>query len=268
MSPTPSYCRIAALCLALVLAAGCGGPNDRVEVTESRTVSTPDPLPDPEVSAMERFGFRPRVQPAMDAPEIDAGFRWKTPDGWRERGPTAFRAANFVFGPDDEGECYLTVLPGGGGGLTANINRWRDQMSLEPMDEAAIAELPVVSVLGEEGILVEMQGTYRGMGGDRYDEDYGLAGVLAMVDGTLLTVKLTAPIPAMREELDNMAAFVESLEVDDAALQTHDHDHDHYHGHSHDHGHGHSHDHDYEVSQAPDDDSMPLTSPDSVPPPP
>ena len=235
---------IAVMCAALI-AAGCGGPGDRVEVTESKTVTQHDPFPDPELSMAEQLGFRPRQQQAVDAPPVESEYAWDTPYGWRELEPTTFRVANFAIGPDQEGECYLTVLPGGGGGLAANINRWREQMSLPPLDEEAIAELPTIEVLGEEAVIVEMEGTYVGMRGDRYDEEFGLGGILVMADGALLTIKMTAPLPVMQGELDNMIAFAQSLEASEGTVHAHDHGHDHDHDHAHDHSHDHAHDHDH-----------------------
>lgn len=72
--------------------------------------------------------------PSADSPEYD----WELPEGWRHldkqvRG----RLATFALGPEDDAlEVAVSVFPGNMGGPAANLNRWRDQMGLPPVDEA------------------------------------------------------------------------------------------------------------------------------------
>ena len=78
-----------------------------------------------------RERFRYQTRPASSA---DAGQRtgprlvYATPKGWTDEGRSMMRDVNFSFGENGEGECYVARLPGAGGGLSANVNRWRKQM--------------------------------------------------------------------------------------------------------------------------------------------
>ena len=55
----------------------------------------------------------------------------------------------------------LSQLSGDGGGLLQNANRWRRQFGLAPISELP-PNLPVVTVLGQQVSVVEVQGTFKG----------------------------------------------------------------------------------------------------------
>jgi hypothetical protein len=71
------------------------------------------------------------------APATPAGaLVWKLPKGWTQSVAGGMRYAT-LNGPDVE--VSVVVLPGTAGGELANVNRWRGQLGLPPMDEAAAA---------------------------------------------------------------------------------------------------------------------------------
>ena len=54
----------------------------------------------------------------------------------------------------------MTVLQGDGGGLLGNVNRWRGQLGLEPVEEGDLKDmLKPVETLGDEALLVDLTGT-------------------------------------------------------------------------------------------------------------
>lgn len=80
----------------------------------------------------------PATQPAADASESQRP-AWAVPAGWREAGPKPMRAATFLAGEGDSTiEIAVSVFPGDTGGLLANVNRWRQQVGLAPITEAAL----------------------------------------------------------------------------------------------------------------------------------
>jgi len=64
------------------------------------------------------------------------GLRWTAPKGWTEIPGTGMRVASFEL-PEGPGKAEVTVvaLPGDVGGELANVNRWRGQIALPPVDE-------------------------------------------------------------------------------------------------------------------------------------
>ena len=67
-------------------------------------------------------------------------------------------------GPEGKAECTLSLLSGIAGGLDANVNRWRKQMSLPPASARDSPALPKLTWLGVDARDVTLDGDYRGMG--------------------------------------------------------------------------------------------------------
>ena len=80
-----------------------------------------------------------RPAPAAEAPPAPAEkLAYDVPAGWQEQPvqPGGMRLAAFKTGSGDKvPETTIIALPGGAGGLLANVNRWRDQIGLPPTTE-------------------------------------------------------------------------------------------------------------------------------------
>jgi len=217
---TPSALPRAAVALAAALsAAACDARDQRHEITETRTL--PEARPEQREVANARMRFaQPSSMDAGGAPHGDmpgptaAGtlLTYDLPTGWKEVPPTPLRSLNFVV-PGKAGvvECYVTVLPGGGGGVTANLNRWRKQMALAPVTDADVAALPRVKVLGVDAPYVEMDGTFTGAGGAAPEPGYTMAAAAMERAGTAYFVKMVGPSAAVRSHLGTFRAFCASL---------------------------------------------------------
>src|SRR5205814_3429039 len=66
--------------------------------------------------------------------------KWKTPEGWTEVPPSSMRYASFSAPAEDGDKIDISVVtfPGEGGSDTDNINRWRGQLGLAPVDASAV----------------------------------------------------------------------------------------------------------------------------------
>lgn len=84
----------------------------------------------------EPAGALAGVAPATASPR---GPRWKTPKGWKERGADGMRAAT-LLPPGGGVEVTVIALPGDVGGELANVNRWRGQIGLIPLEDAGLSE--------------------------------------------------------------------------------------------------------------------------------
>lgn len=162
----------------------------------------------PGASGAERFGN------AMGAPQAKAPpanpFRFEVPAGWQELEPTDMRIVNLRPAGDPDLECALTVLPGDGGGLAQNVNRWRSQIGLEPITEDEVQALPRASLLGEPATIINLRGAYSGMG-DQAREDWGLLGLMLSTERFTVFVKMTGPAERVAAERSNFEAFCASL---------------------------------------------------------
>lgn len=102
---------------------------------------------------------------AEPAPRVTSGGparpAWEIPPSWKEVPPTQMLLAKFVT-PDPKQpkvEVTVSVLAGDGGGLLPNINRWRRQLKLEPIEDGALGQLTQpLDATGGKGVLVEFKG--------------------------------------------------------------------------------------------------------------
>ncbi|MBA2434996.1 MAG: hypothetical protein M3480_02985 [Verrucomicrobiota bacterium] len=96
----------------------------------------------------------PPIQSAQGAP-----VQYTLPSGWKEKPLTPMRLASFQATAPNGKETDISVvaLPGVAGGDLANVNRWRGQMQLPPIDEDALAKTAEhVTVNGHDFLLVDL----------------------------------------------------------------------------------------------------------------
>jgi hypothetical protein len=120
------------------------------------------------------------------------------------------RLVSFEVGPEGRTECYVTVLGGDGGGLVANINRWRTQVGLEPWSEADIDGLESVEVLGREVPIVEVAGEYSGMEGGS-EAGFAILGLVCELGDRSVFIKMVGPREDVEAERESFVAFARSL---------------------------------------------------------
>jgi hypothetical protein len=100
----------------------------------------------------------------------DGEIKWTMPRTWKEDhagGPG--RQACLHFGEQDPKlEMTVVRLPGDGGGLVANVNRWLEQLGLERATDAQVAGLvKKVAATNVEAQVVDLIGPTRPSGGPR-----------------------------------------------------------------------------------------------------
>jgi len=92
--------------------------------------------------------------------------KWTLPATWTEEKGGPARIASLKFGDRDPRlEMTVVKLPGDGGGLTANVNRWREQLGLDRASEADVAS--IVRKAGEAQVVDLIGPTRPVMGGGR-----------------------------------------------------------------------------------------------------
>lgn len=211
--------------LALALSAACGDAGPTAEIAARRTASRASRPVVLGAGARERFEM-PEQHGGSEA--SDDLFDYALPEGWKVLAPTRDRFLNLSPAGDPDASCYMSFLPGDAGGMEANVNRWRTQLGAEPLSGEAIAALPTVPLLRREGKLVEVTGTYTGMG-QAPRTGFALIGVAVVEPNGSLFLKFTGPAPLVAAERERFLAFARSLSVADDHGQVHgpDDGHDH-----------------------------------------
>lgn len=194
--PVRTLTHTLALALAAATAASCRPP-ERVEITLSRPRHSSEAAPRLDV-------------PLADSLPSPQQYRWALPRGWTEKPATQFRQANFAFGPNLEGECYLSLSQGS---ELENLNRWRQQMAQPALSEEEAAALPRKNIFGRPASFIDLAGTYSGAGGAAPLADTRLLGLVRAEGDVTITVKMTGPAALVAENAASFDAFIASLRL-------------------------------------------------------
>jgi hypothetical protein len=86
---------------------------------------------------------------------------WQVPAGWQEVPGGQFLIAKFTLTGDGGATAAVNVSssPGDGGGFDANVNRWRGQLGLTPLENSDGMPVMIIDVAGGKAQLVDLNGT-------------------------------------------------------------------------------------------------------------
>jgi hypothetical protein len=145
--------------------------------------------------------------PKMAAmPPQDAGapqIKWETPEGWTQLPPSSMRYASFNAADGNGGKIDISIVTfaGDGGSDADNINRWRGQIGLAPIDASAVTSQ-----------VTPLKTT------DTTFSTTDIAGAKARTiaawtrrDGRVWFFKATGPNAAVEKEKPNFVKFIESV---------------------------------------------------------
>jgi hypothetical protein len=134
--------------------------------------------------------------------------RWTKPEGWSEQPLSEMRLGSFkVDGPNaDSADVSVTAFPGDAGGLISNINRWRGQLQLSPLDEDQLAQMiQRTEVENIPAYLVDFQTAENAPKPSRI-----LGAILQSADRTWF-VKMTGPPQLIESQRQKFLDFVRSF---------------------------------------------------------
>ena len=153
------------LTAALIVFTGAGCGRDEVKVYHVDTNETVNPTPPPLAASGAMPGTMPDGMLAPDNSGLPP-LKYTLPAGWKEKELTQMRVASFSVSENGK-QADVSVIPMSGmaGGNLANVNRWRGQVGLQPLDEAGVQKTAEkVSVAGLDSDLFDISGTVPGRG--------------------------------------------------------------------------------------------------------
>ena len=131
-------------CLALAASLGC--TRDQVQSAQVEKNPAADPPPPAEPASLPpghpAMGTHPTAMPAGQVPppptpQGSQVLKWTLPKGWTTGQAGGMRFATLK--PAGNAEVSVVMLSGPAGGELANVNRWRSQLGLPPVEEGALA---------------------------------------------------------------------------------------------------------------------------------
>jgi hypothetical protein len=150
--------------------------------------------------------------------ESAAGVKWTAPSGWKSEGSRPMRAATYSIPPaagdHDSAECAVYFFGAGqGGGIEANIERWKGQFH-QPGGKPAEAQVRKRTIHGLPVTTIDISGEYSGMGGPMagaktVQPGYRLLGAIVEGPGGNVFVKFTGPaktVAANQQKFEQLVA--------------------------------------------------------------
>ncbi len=153
----------------------------------------------------------PASHPAIPgmAPATATGDKpsWSVPSDWKEGELTQFLLAKYVIQGSGDASAAVNVsqLDRDGGGLLANLNRWRSQIGQPPTTDDDAAKLPSIDASGAKGVLADYTGTDPATG-----KPVRLVGVVLPMNGQTWFYKLMGDPNLVAQQKDAFMAFVQS----------------------------------------------------------
>src|SRR5262245_21117923 len=155
--------------------------------------------------------------------ESAGGIRWTAPAEWKTGAPRPMRAATYsvatVAGDQGISECIVNYFgPGQGGGIDANIERWKGQVQ-GPDGKPAPANVEKRTVHGLPVVVIDTAGSYTGLGGPlaasaKPVPGYRLLGAIVEGPGGTVFFKLTGPSKTIARHEKNFNALLDSIQPD------------------------------------------------------
>jgi hypothetical protein len=131
------------------------------------------------------------------------------PAGWKEVPGGQFLVAKFAVGgaTNTQTSVNVSMSTGDGGGLLANVNRWRNQLSLGPLAEADLAkEIQPLDLPAGKASLADITGPNASNG-----QQTRLLAVVVPRPGETWFYKLMGSAPVVQQEKDAFMKFVQSV---------------------------------------------------------
>ena len=148
-------------------------------------------------------------QAAPGASSSQAKPNWEVPAGWKEVPGGQFLVAKFLLTGAANAQAAVNVSksPGDGGGLLANVNRWRGQLGLGPLAEADLAkEIQPLDLPGGKASVADISGQDA-----RSGQKARLLAVVIPRSGETWFYKLMGDAQVVQQEKDAFVKFVQSV---------------------------------------------------------
>ena len=183
------------LCMSLLLVMiGCK-PENAVRVVKVPKVEKEPVASLPPVAGAIGKTLENDIQP----PKMEA------PEGWTPQPLDAVRKGSWKIAQADTGEMVdisVTVFPGDVGGLLANVNRWRGQLSLKPWDEMLLNKnLQDILIDGLNASFVALL----------EEGEKGTLGAILPREGYSWFFKMTGPVAAVAQEEARFRQFLTTI---------------------------------------------------------
>jgi len=200
-------------CAILGLLVSCHRLEEREAITETREISSHAAKAHANIPSSTRFYDDQKEEP-KESPNLRNLLTWTIPDDWSESATpdaSGMRLLDLRFGPNQEGECYISLMPGSAGGLEANVNRWRTQMGQPAYTPDEITKLEKKPFFNRDATYLAFDGDFKGFGAESAKTGYRLLGLIHSAEQATIFVKLTGPKALVEQNAAAFDSFTQSI---------------------------------------------------------
>ena len=149
--------------------------------------------------------------PAPSERQAFDGLKFMVPQSWKEVPLSQFQMGiiSAKFEMPDAGPDVTLTLSRSGGGVDANLDRWKGQVSNKTKEETE-----TISVAGVDATLIDMEGRFSGGFGREPADGWRMIGVIAPLSDQGYFMKLTGPINQVETIEEDFLTFVKSAVLD------------------------------------------------------
>lgn len=144
----------------------------------------------------------------LPPPPAGGGLKWTLPKGWTEEKGGGMRFATLKTPVNGKVDVSVVVLAGTAGGELANVNRWRGQIGLAPIDEKALGSARQ-AVKTKAGTVAMFDFTSDGQVKTRM-----VVGQLSTPDGSTWFLKMVGDAAPVAQAKSDFQKLMESLRLD------------------------------------------------------
>ncbi len=164
------------------------------------------------VSFIENAPAQVAATPATQ--DQTANSMWTIPPGWKQIDPGAMLLAKFsIASGDGNADVNVSSLAGEGGGLAANVNRWRGQLGLPPVtqEDEFSKMVSLIDVASGNAQVVDLSGTDSKTG-----KPSRLVGAIVPQNGQTWFYKLMGDEQIVAQQKDAFIKFIQSAKYPNA----------------------------------------------------
>lgn len=200
---------IGVLCLAAAFAAGgCDDKKPQPPLSSPKPAAGPASTPP---KAAPSTPSAPSTTPAQSDSTISAlGVAIALPQAWKRNPPANQMRLAEAMVPDASGDpakACLVVFSTAGGSVEENIARWSGQVR-DPKGQPVPGKPESQTVNGLKVSVVELNGTFAGMGDALPKDNWTLRGAIVEAPEGLLFIKMTGPAEPMATAAKDFQAMV------------------------------------------------------------
>lgn len=143
--------------------------------------------------------------PAPPKPGVGQALSWTLPHGWTDSKAASGMRYATLKPPTGQPEVTIVVLPGSAGGELPNVNRWRGQIGLSPLDDAGLAQARKELKTAAGAI------NLYDLAGEGAEAGRMLAAILTTADGNTWFIKLQGTTTTVAPLVTDFQAILQSL---------------------------------------------------------